>query len=379
MLGRPPRATGDHGVAPQPQSDTPATAMAAGAGGAITPATRVGAASLPVQLWVALRALRPRQWTKNLLVFAGLIFSGRLLDPAALGHAALAFAAFCLVAGAHYIVNDVVDCEQDRHHPVKSQRPLASGRLSLPIAWVTASVAFVAGAALTGLLARLPAAAHPLTLTLTGWPPRFVLRAASAAVTSNVDLYTQFGGGGMLFALAVAAYFGLTLAYTLWLKHVVLLDVFVIATGFVLRAMAGAFAVSVRISPWFYLCTILLALFLTLGKRRQELMLLEAGAGRHRRSLDMYTPQLLDQLITIVTAATVMAYSLYTFQGETGNHLLMLTIPIVLYGIFRYLYLVYARGEGGSPEEILLRDPHVRGSVALCVLTVGIILYLPTR
>ncbi len=379
MLGCPPRATGDHGVAPQPHSDSPATAIAAGAARAIRPAARVGVASLPAQLWLALRALRPRQWTKNLLVFAGLVFSGRLLDPPAAARAALAFAVFCLVAGAHYIVNDIADRAQDRHHPVKSQRPLASGRLSLPVAWATAIVAFLAGAALTGLLASLPAAAHPLTLALKGWPPQLVLGAASAAVAGNVDLYSQFGGGGTLFALAVAAYFGLTLAYTLWLKHVVLLDVFVIAAGFVLRAMAGAFAVAVRISPWFYLCTILLALFLTLGKRRQELMLLEAGAGQHRRSLDMYTPQLLDQLITIVTAATVMAYSLYTFQGETGNHLLMLTIPIVLYGIFRYLYLVYARGEGGSPEEILLRDPHVRGSVVLCVLTVGIILYLPMR
>jgi 4-hydroxybenzoate polyprenyltransferase len=376
MLDRSPHATGDHGVAAQPRSDTLASTMSAGSVGA---AHLAGTASLPVQLWLALGALRPRQWSKNLLVFAGLLFAGRLLDLPAAARAALAFAAFCLVAGAHYIVNDIADRQQDRHHPVKSQRPLASGRLSLPVAWAVATVAFLAGAGLTVLLASLPPAAHPLTLALSGWPPRLLMHPASAAVASNVDLYSPFGGGGMLFVLAVVVYFSLTLAYTFWLKHVVLLDVFVVAAFYVLRAMAGAFAVDVRISPWFYLCTILLALFLTLGKRRQELMLLEAGAGRHRPSLEMYTPQLLDQLITIVTAATVMAYSLYTFQGETGTHLLMLTIPIVLYGIFRYLYLVYARGEGGSPEEILLRDPHVRASVVLCVLTVGIILYLSVR
>jgi 4-hydroxybenzoate polyprenyltransferase len=196
------------------------------------------------------------------------------------------------------------------------------------------------------------------------------------ALLADTDTYTRYGGSGLLFGAVVATYLAINLAYTLRLKHVVLVDVFAIAAGFVLRAMAGAFAVAVHISPWLYLCTILLALFLALGKRRQELVALAGDAGAHRPILALYTPQLLDQLIVIVTSSMVMAYSLYTFQGDTGNHRLMVTIPFVLYGVFRYLYLIYVRGEGGSPEEVLLRDPHVRASVVLCVLTIGLVLYV---
>jgi 4-hydroxybenzoate polyprenyltransferase len=317
--------------------------------------------------------MRPRQWSKNLLLFAGIGFSGRLLDPAALARASLAFVVFCLLSGATYLFNDLADLQADRLHPVKRTRPLASGQLTRRAAWLGIAAALALAAGFTLLLERLPAALHTWKL-ISLWPPRLAPAPIPASVTH--DTYAALGGSGLLFALAGLAYLGLMAAYTLRLKHMVLLDIFTIAAGFVIRAMAGAFAVAVRISPWLYLCTILLALFLVLGKRRQELVLLDRGAGDHRRILSEYTPQLLDQLILIVTSATIMAYSLYTFQGPTGDQRLMVTIPFVLYGIFRYLYLVYVRGEGGSPEEVLLRDPHVRWSVVLCALTIGVVLYV---
>jgi 4-hydroxybenzoate polyprenyltransferase len=335
------------------------------------PGTRLrhlAAAALPGVL-----ALRPRQWTKNLLLFAGLIFAGRLLDPLAVARAGLAFVVFCLVSGVIYIVNDLTDLERDRLHPTKRLRPLASGRLSPRAARLWAAGALLAAAALTALLVALPPQLRGARLVFSLWPLHLAVQFTGASVAT--DLYTRYGGSGLLFALAVAAYLGLMLAYSFRLKHIVLVDVFVLAAGFVLRAMAGAFAVAVHISPWLYLCTILLALFLALGKRRQELtQLTEASA--HRRSLALYTPQLLDQLIVIVTSSMLMSYSLYTFQGETGNNRLMVTIPFVLYGVFRYLYLIYVQGEGGSPEEVLLRDSHIRASVVLCALTIGLVLYV---
>jgi 4-hydroxybenzoate polyprenyltransferase len=325
----------------------------------------------------AVLALRPRQWTKNLLVFAGLVFAGRLLDLFSDARAMLAFAVFCLVSGVVYIFNDLADVEQDRLHPTKRWRPLASGRLKPGIARLMAIAALLLAAALTALLVVLPPDVS-LTSVSFSLAPLHVEVAFShpRALLADTDTYTRYGGSGLLFGAGVATYLAINLAYTLRLKHVVLVDVFAIAAGFVLRAMAGAFAVAVHISPWLYLCTILLALFLALGKRRQELVALAGDAGAHRPILALYTPQLLDQLIVIVTSSMVMAYSLYTFQGDTGNHRLMVTIPFVLYGVFRYLYLIYVRGEGGSPEEVLLRDPHVRASVVLCVLTIGLVLYV---
>ncbi|MGZ3664412.1 MAG: decaprenyl-phosphate phosphoribosyltransferase [Ktedonobacterales bacterium] len=334
------------------------------------------ASTLPTQVWLLIKGMRPRQWTKNILVFAGITFAGRLLDGVSLARASVAFAVFCLLAGATYLINDLADLEQDRVHPIKRYRPLASGRLAKRSVYIGIAVSLLlalAGIALIIALS-LPSSHNIYHLALTLWPPHATLVIGHKLLPG--DSYAAFGGSGVLFAILAAAYFVLMLAYTFRLKHIVLLDVFAIAAGFVVRAMAGAVAVAVHISPWLYLCTILLSLFLALGKRRQELLSLEHNAMAHRRILSEYTPQLLDQLITVVTSATIMAYSLYTFQGETGDWRLMVTIPFVLYGIFRYLYLVYARGEGGSPEEILLRDRHVRWSVVLCAITVALVLYV---
>jgi 4-hydroxybenzoate polyprenyltransferase len=192
----------------------------------------------------------------------------------------------------------------------------------------------------------------------------------------QTDIFAWLGGANVLFALTVVAYLFLMVLYSVRLKHIVLLDVFIIASGFVLRILAGAVVIPVRISPWLYLVAILLSLFLALSKRRHELVLLQGQASNHRQILKEYSLPLLDQMITIVTAATLMAYSLYTFQGLTGNNLLMITIPLVLYGMFRYLYLVYMRMEGGSPEEVLLSDRHMLGTVVLCAAIIIVVLYV---
>ena len=268
-------------------------------------------------------SLRPKQWTKNLLVYMALLFSlgetWHLRDVDSwlplLGKATATFVLFCLVCSAEYLVNDIRDRETDLLHPQKRLRPIASGRLSVATAgaWATALAA-------VGL-------------------------AGSFALEPRVGF-------------VVLGYTGVTLAYSFYLKHVVLLDLMIIAAGFVLRAMAGAFVIDVPISPWLYVVTALGALFLAISKRRAELVLLKEDANQHRPILDEYTPQLLDQMASIVTASTLVAYGLYTFTAAAlpANHSMMLTTPFVLYGIFRYLYLVHARGEGGSPEEVLLKD-----------------------
>ncbi len=334
--------------------------------------------SLWFQFWYLLKALRPRQWSKNLLVFAGLVFAQRVLDIEALGRATGAFVVFCLLSSLVYLVNDLGDLESDRQHPTKRYRPLASGKLAAPVAVAGAAALGLLATALTVALVIWPAAVGPgqsLHVSLAPFQVKVVSNPALPA-ESQYGLLGNLGAGQLLFPLVAASYVALNLAYTYRLKHVVIIDVFCIAGGFVLRALAGAVVIPVPISSWLYLCTILLSLFLALGKRRQELMLLDASASLHRRILQEYSTQLLDQMITIVTAATVMAYSLYTFQGTPGNHRLMITIPFVLYGLFRYLYLIYMRQEGGSPEEVLLRDKHILGSVALCVLTTLALLYL---
>jgi 4-hydroxybenzoate polyprenyltransferase len=330
------------------------------------------------QFWYLLKAMRPRQWTKNLLVFAGVVFAQRVLDFGALGRATGAFVVFCLLSSLVYLINDLGDLESDRQHPTKRYRPLASGKLAVPVAVAGAAVLGVLATVLTVVLTLWPGAIAPAQdLHITLAPLRFtVVSSPPLPPDSQYGVLGNIGGGRLLFPLVAFSYVGLNLAYTLRLKHVVIVDVFCIAGGFVLRAMAGAMVIPVPISSWLYLCTILLSLFLALGKRRQELMLLDAGASLHRRILREYSPQLLDQMITIVTSATLMAYSLYTFQGTTGNHRLMVTIPFVLYGIFRYLYLIYMKMEGGSPEEVLLRDKHILSSVALCALTMLALLYL---
>lgn len=295
-------------------------------------------------------AMRPKQWTKNLAIFVGIVFAQQLFSPSSFERACVAFVVFCLASSFTYLLNDLLDLENDRQHPVKRQRPLASG--ALPVSWAIAAmgILLLACAALTALIFTIP----------SGQP----------------DIFASLGGGSVLFALTVASYLALMVLYSVRLKHVVLLDVFVIASGFVLRILAGTVVIPVEISPWLYLVTILLSLFLALNKRRHELILLQEQASNHRQILREYSLPLLDQMITIVTAATLMAYSLYTFQGPTGNHRLMITIPLVLYGMFRYLYLVYMRMEGGSPEEVLLRDRHMFGTVVLCAVIIIIVLYV---
>jgi 4-hydroxybenzoate polyprenyltransferase len=284
------------------------------------------------------RSLRPQQWTKNLFVFAGLLFSGHLLDRTAWPPAVAAFLIFCGLSGAVYLVNDVLDRNADARHPIKRHRPIASGALPTSVA----------------LIAALALAAACI--------------AAAAAINSSLTM-------------TAVAYVGLLAAYSAALKHYVIIDVLTLAAGFVLRAVAGAVAIQVPISHWLLVCTTLLALFIGLSKRRHELTLLSAGAAGHRPILQEYSPYLLDQMISVVTAATLIAYSVYTISSETaerlGSERLGLTIPFVLYGIFRYLYLVHQRNEGGSPSELLLSDRPLLICVALWVVAVGLVLYTP--
>ncbi len=301
------------------------------------------------RIFALIKAMRPRQWTKNLSLFVGLVFAQQLFTLTSFERATLAFVAFCLASSVIYLLNDLLDLENDRNHPVKRLRPLASGRL--PISWAIVTIGILLGlcAGITSLLFTIPV---------------------------STDNFARLGGANLLFIFTIATYLILMVFYSIRLKHVVLLDVFIIASGFVLRILAGALVIPVSISPWLYLVTILLSLFLALNKRRHELVLLQGEASNHRQILKEYSLPMLDQMITIVTAATFMSYSLYTFQGPTGNHRLMLTIPFVLYGMFRYLYLVYMRMEGGSPEEVLLRDRHMLGTVVLCVAIIIAVLYV---
>ena len=301
------------------------------------------------RLRAIIQSMRPRQWTKNLAVFVGLIFAQQLFTLTSFERAFVAFVVFCLAASSIYILNDLLDLEQDRQHPAKSKRPLASG--DLPISWaiVTIGILLLCCTGLTLLIFTIP--------------------------IQQTYIYASLGGANVLFAVTVISYVFLMSLYSVRLKHVVLLDVFIIASGFVLRILAGAVVIPVIISPWLYLVTILLSLFLALSKRRHELVILQDEASKHRQILKEYSLPLLDQLITIVAAATIMAYSLYTFQGPTGNHRLMITIPLVLYGMFRYLYLMYMRMEGGSPEEVLLRDRHILGTVVMCTVLIVIVIY----
>jgi 4-hydroxybenzoate polyprenyltransferase len=283
-----------------------------------------------------LASLRPEQWTKNLLVLAGVVFGGRLLEPSAVGLALAAFAVFCALSGAVYLFNDVADRTADQRHPLKRERPIASGQLP-----VSAAVA-------TGVL------------------------LGTAGVGVAVWLSTSFG-------LVAATYLGSLLLYSLALKHVVILDVLMIAGGFVLRAVGGAVVVNVPIGHWLLVCTTLLALFLALSKRRHELVLLADGATDHRRILEEYSPYLLDQMIGVVTSSTLIAYTVYATSPDTAARLgtgkLGLTIPFVLYGIFRYLYLVHQKRGGGSPAAMLLTDRPLLGCVALWGASVIALLY----
>lgn len=303
----------------------------------------------------AVRAMRPAQWSKNSFVLLALVFARRLPDSTALWRTLLAFAAFCCVASAIYIINDVADRERDRIHPHKRFRPIASGQLSLT------------GAAITLTLCLGVAAALVVLLTFTAKP-------------DPTDPFRRWGGSPLLFALTMLSYVAINLAYSFRLKHLVIWDVFIIAAGFVLRALAGAFVIPVPISTWFYLCATFLALFLALGKRRSELIRLNDQAGNHRQNLRQYSLVLLDQLIGIVVTSMLLTYCLYTFQGENSSHALMLTIPVVLFGTFRYLYLMYVRTEGDRPDEVLWRDPQILSTVIVyALLVVALLYFLPAR
>lgn len=281
-------------------------------------------------------SLRPHQWTKNLLVFAPLALSKHLFEPQPLVHAVLAFLLFCGLSGTVYLVNDVVDVERDRLHPRKRLRPVASGALSTK------------GAAL------------------------------AAAVIGLGCLAGSFGLG-LSFGVAALVYLLLNLAYSFKLKEIVIVDAIALALGFVVRAVAGALVIGVVFSQWLLICTILLALFLTFCKRRHELTSLEGSASEHRKSLEEYSPYLLDQMISVVTASCLMAYASYTTAPETiekyRTDRLPWTIPFVLYGIFRYLYLVHRRELGGSPTDILLTDWPLILDVVLWALAIVAIVY----
>jgi len=298
----------------------------------------VGAAdlvSVPVRrhaLAAVLVALRPHQWTKNLLVFAGIVFAVQLDDPLLWLKATACFAAYCAASSAAYLFNDIRDRDADRAHPVKRNRPIATGEVSVRVASWTA----------VGLVAVALVSIAPLGLASVG-----------------------------LLALFVA----LQYSYTLGLKHVVLVDVLVIAGLFVIRAAAGAEAVSVLISPWLLLCTGLLALFLALGKRRGELVLVEQDATPGRRVLDGYTVAVVDQFITITAAATIVAYALYTFTASVSNSL-MITIPYVVFGVFRYMLLLHARRVGEEPEHVLVTDRPILAAVCGWVVTCVAVLAL---
>ena len=283
-------------------------------------------------------SLRPSQWTKNLLVFAGLLFGRRLFDPAAVGKAAIAFTIFCALSGVVYLINDISDRDTDRNHPLKARRPIASGALPVPVA--------VAGAAVLGL----------------------------TALTASTTL-------GWSFTAVAIVYVTLQALYSGPLKQIVIIDVLTLAIGFVLRAVAGAVAIHVEISHWLLVCTVLLALFMGLAKRRHEITLLAGDARMHRPILGEYSSYLLDQMIAVVTASTLITYIFYTVSPETQakfeTPLLGLTIPFPLYGIFRYLYLVHRREGGGSPSDLLLTDRPLLVCVALWAIAVGVIIYRP--
>jgi 4-hydroxybenzoate polyprenyltransferase len=283
-------------------------------------------------------AMRPYQWTKNLLLFAALVFAGELahMDKALVSLAA--FAAFCLAASATYIFNDLLDIESDREHPKKRHRPLASGALSMGTAWFLLVALF----------------------------------AASITIAWSIRLE---------FLLALVAYVVLTLAYTLKLKHVMIIDVMTIALGFVIRAVAGALALNVPFSNWLVVCTLFLATFLGLSKRRQEILLLEEGAQSHRQVLQHYTVHYLDQLILVMAGGTLITYTIYTCSPDViqrlGTDKLYVTLPFVVYGLFRYLHLIHHETGGGDPSSTLIKDRPLGATVVLWAIACAVLIYLP--
>jgi len=288
------------------------------------------------QARLLLRTMRPKQWTKNVFVWAALLFDVKLFKPGPFARTLLAFVLFCLVSSVVYIVNDLVDAEKDRQHPDKRDRPLASGALSPRVA---------VGAAIAIIIVTLP---------LTIWLDHKLV-------------------------LILYGYLALMVTYSFWLKKIVIVDVLTVATGFVLRVTAGVVVVAAeRFSPWIYVCTVLLALFLAIGKRRQEIVLLQDNSNNTRTALQDYNLRFLDEMLALVSSSTVMAYSLYTFVAPNvpKNHAMMLTIPFVLYGLFRYLYLIHVKGETAPPDVVVLKDRPLQIDVALFGLVVFLVFYV---
>jgi 4-hydroxybenzoate polyprenyltransferase len=282
------------------------------------------------------RTMRPKQWTKNVFVLAALVFDKKLFAPHFLFNALAAFGLFCAISSAVYLVNDLADVEKDRLHPAKRNRPLAAGQLAPGAAIVAALVLILASMVLSYLL-----------------DPQF--------------------------AIIAGAYLLLMILYSFWLKNIVVIDVLTVAAGFVLRVAAGVVVVqAARFSPWLYLCMVFGALFIAISKRRHELVLLNENANAHRSIFDEYNLALLDDMIRMVTASTAMAYSLYTFSAPNlpGNHAMMLTIPFVLYALFRYMYLVQVKGKGGAPEDLILEDKPLLLAIALWGLVAIALMYV---
>lgn len=283
-----------------------------------------------------IEVMRPRQWIKNLIVFAAIIFAQELDSPEAMLKVFFAFICFCIISGCGYIFNDVLDRERDKLHPEKKERPIAAGRLKV-----------------------LPALSLSIGLVIITLIASFLLRI-------------QFG-------FVLAGYFLLTTCYSLFLKNIVILDVLALSAGFVFRVVGGAVVIPVVISPWLVGCTMLLALFISLGKRRHELVLLERGASSHRAILKEYTPAFIDEMIAAVTGSTLIAYSFYACSTEVQKKLdapyLPLTIIFVIYGVFRYLYLVHQKGAGGSPDVDMIKDKPLLINIILWIIAILIIIY----
>jgi 4-hydroxybenzoate polyprenyltransferase len=305
------------------------------------PVPKATSPSVSVILRGLLKTMRPHQWTKNGFIFAGIVFDGQLFIVESFLRVSLAFILLCLVAGSVYIINDVADVESDRQHPKKRFRPIAAG--TLPI-----SVARAAGV-------LLPILAIAVAFWLS-WQ----------------------------FAIVLLSYYLLQLAYSLRLKHVVIIDLVVIVLGFIMRVGAGVLVVSVEaFSPWLYACTATLALFLIVGKRRQELLLLAEKAGNVRVTLDEYNLPLLDELLRISVVGTMMTYLFYTVEAPSellaGTNMALLTVPFVWYGIARYLYLIHVKGEGSAPDEVLLKDRPLQVAIVLWAVACTLVLYVAPR
>ena len=292
--------------------------------------------SITSVVWLAVVSTRPGEWIKNAVLFAALFYSKNLLNAELLWKSVMAFVLFCVATSGVYLINDICDRDSDNKHPQKSGRPIASGALPVAVA-LPVAICLLAAAIIGAFLLSLP------------------------------------------FGLVTFGYVVLNIAYSNWLKHMVILDVFSIAAGFVLRVVAGAVVINVEMSHWLLICTMLLALFLGFSKRRYELVVLANDATLHRRVLAEYNPTFLDMMIGIVTSATVIGYALYTISNETIQRFhtdqLLLTVPFVLYGIFRYLYLVYHKNHGGDPSRALLTDVPLLANIVLWGLVCGLIIY----